>query len=259
MLLPVNQTRTPEVDGVPAAPGVPDSVRARLRFWLGCDPARLLWPSRCLCCEDPGLDGLDLCAACEAGLPVNASACRGCAVPLPETGLCGGCLTGRSSLAEVQAPFVYAAPLDRLLPRLKFAGDLAAGRLVSQLMAMHLRDVPRPQALVPLPLHRARLRRRGFDQALELARPLGRALDLPVLDGALVRQRATLEQSTLSAIGRRRNVRGAFAVYPNLPLPAHVALVDDVMTTGATLRAAAAALRKAGVARVDAWVAARVP
>lgn len=248
----VNLTNAPVVDG----------LRARLAFWLRNDAARLLGPTRCLACDDPGQDGLDLCAACEATLPVHTSACRRCALPLPGPGpdaLCGGCLAGRSPLEEVHAAFLYAAPLDRLLPRLKFGGDLAAGRLVSQLMASRLGGVPRPQALVPLPLHRARLRRRGFDQALELARPLGRALDLPVLDGALVRQRATAEQSTLSAIARRRNVRGAFAARPRLPLPAHVALVDDVMTTGATLRAAAVALRRAGVHRVDAWVAARVP
>jgi ComF family protein len=245
----VNLTTPPAVDG----------LRARLAFWLRNDATRLLWPTRCLACDDPGLDGMDLCAACEAGLPGNTMACRACAVPLPEPGTCGPCLAARSPLAEVHGVFVYAAPLDRLLPRFKFAGDLAAGQLVSQLMAGRLRGVPRPQALIPLPLHRARLRHRGFDQALELARPLGRALDLPVLDGALERIRATREQSTLSAKARRRNVRGAFAVRPRLPLPAHVALVDDVMTTGATLRAAAAALRRAGVQRVDAWVAARVP
>lgn len=245
----VNLTPPPAVDG----------IRSRLAFWLRNDATRLLWPTRCLVCEDAGLDGIDLCAACEAELPFNMSACRACAVPLPESGLCGGCLGARSALTEVHAAFVYAAPFDRLLPRLKFAGDLAAGRLVAQLMAAPLRDAPRPQALVPVPLHRARLRRRGFDQALELARPLGRALGLPVLDGALLRVRATAEQSTLSAIARRRNVHGAFAARPRLPLPEHVVLVDDVMTTGATLRAAAVALRQAGVRRVDAWVAARVP
>lgn len=236
-----------------------DGLRERLAFWLRNDAARLLWPSRCLVCEDPGLEGLDLCAGCEAGLPVHLSACRACAAPLPTPGTCGPCLDARSPLTEAHAAFLYATPLDRLLPRFKFAGDLAAGRLVSQLMATQLARAPRPQALVPLPLHRSRLRRRGFDQALELARPLGSTLGLPVLDGALVRLRATQEQSTLSAVARRRNVRGAFAVRPRLPLPAHVALVDDVMTTGATLRAAAVALRQAGVQRVDAWVAARVP
>lgn len=244
-----------------ATPPAVDGLRARLAFWLRTDATRLLWPSRCLACDDPGQEGLDLCAACEAGLPANTRACPGCALPLPTPGgPCGGCLQRRHSpLAEVHAAFLYAAPLDRLLPRLKFAGDLAAGRLVSQLMTERLAGAPRPQALVPVPLHRARLRRRGFDQALELARPLGRALGLPVLDGALIRHRLTVEQSRLDADARRANLRNAFIARPRLPLPAHVALVDDVMTTGATLRAAAIALRRAGVARVDAWVAARVP
>ena len=238
-----------------------DGIRARLGFWLRNDATRLLWPTRCLACDDPGQDGLDLCAACESTLPVNDSACPCCALPVPEAGrVCGACLAGTAGpVTEVHAAFRYAAPLDRLLPRLKFAGDLAAGRLVSQLMAEHLRDVPRPKALVPVPLHRARLRQRGFDQALELARPLGRSLGLPVLDCALVRAKATQEQSRLSAVARRRNLKDAFQAWPRLPLPDHVALVDDVMTTGATLRAAAAALKRAGVKRVDAWVAARVP
>ncbi|TBR12947.1 MAG: ComF family protein [Lysobacter sp.] len=247
---PVNLKHPPAVDG----------IRARLAFWLRNDATRLLWPTRCLACEDPGLDGMDLCHRCEMTLPANISACRGCALPIPDAGgLCGACLGGRSPLAEVHAAFVYAAPLDRLLPRLKFAGDLAAGRLVAQLMTERLRDVPRPQALIPVPLHRARLRQRGFNQVLELTRPLGRALDLPVLDGALVRHKLTQEQSRLSAVARRRNLKGAFEARSRLPLPAHVALVDDVMTTGATLHAAAVALKRAGVERVDAWVAARVP
>ena len=243
------------------APPPVDGLRARLAFWLRNDATHLLWPTRCLACDDPGLEGLDLCAACAATLPANDAACPCCALPVPEAArVCGACLAGPTPpLTEVRAPFLYAAPLDRLLPRLKFAGDLAAGRLVAQLMAERLREGTRPQALLPVPLHRARLRTRGFDQALEIARPLGRALGLPVLDGALVRTRLTREQSTLSAVARRRNLKDAFSARPKLPLPDHVALVDDVMTTGATLRAAAIALRRAGVRRVDAWVAARVP
>src|SRR3546814_7526919 len=126
-------------------------------------------------------------------------------------------------------------------------------------MAKALADAGRPQALLAVPLHRARLRTRGYDQALELARPLARALVIPLLPGALVRSRATSPQSELDAARRRRNLRGAFSVAPDTRLPAHVALVDDVMTTGATLHAAAIALRRAGVMRVDAWVCARVP
>jgi ComF family protein len=148
---------------------------------------------------------------------------------------------------------------DRLLPRFKFHRDLAAGALLSQLMVETVTGLPRPDAIVPVPLHRARLRRRGYDQALELARPLAFALELPLRDDLLQRVRGTAPQSELNAIARRRNLRGAFALKPGVPVPSYVALVDDVMTTGATLHAAAAALRQAGVRRVEAWVCARVP
>lgn len=272
MTLAVNQTRADRVDGEPVDedPVLAQLAAARRRFhhWLRVDAAHLLWPSRCLACEAPGLDGLDLCAACVAALPWNRCACMGCALPLPEMGTCGDCLRraaalarrGRASaLSAVHAAFVYAAPLDRLLPRFKFHGDLAAGALLSQLLAEAVATLPRPDALVPVPLHRSRLRRRGYDQALELARPLTRSLDLPLRDDLLQRIRVTAPQSELSAVARRRNLKDAFAVKPGTRTPAHVVLVDDVMTTGATLQAAAEALKRAGVQRVDAWVCARVP
>src|SRR5690606_29209375 len=132
-------------------------------------------------------------------------------------------------------------------------------RLLAHLLVQACVDAPRPQAVVPVPLHCARLRRRGYDQALELARPLAHALALPLQPRLLQRVRATAPQSELSAAARRRNLRDAFVVAADAAPPAHVVLVDDVMTTGATLHAAARALRHAGVARVDAWVCARVP
>ena len=135
---------------------------------------------------------------------------------------CGACLARRPPLALVHAACVYARPLDRLLPRFKFHGDFAAGRLLSQLMADACDDLPRPDALVAIPLHRSRLRQRGYDQALELARPLARALDLPLRPDLLVRRRGTAPQSELSAAARRRNLRDAFAVQAGTPLPAHV-------------------------------------
>jgi ComF family protein len=184
-------------------------------------------------------------------------------LPVPVPALCGACLQRERArepgLDAVHASFVYAAPLDRLLPRFKFHRDLAAGALLSQLMAEAAAGLPRPDALVPVPLHRARLRRRGYDQALELTRPLACALDLPLRDDLLRRVRATSAQSELDAVARRRNLRGAFALPPGAVVPDHVVLVDDVMTTGATLHAAAAVLRQAGARRVEAWVCARVP
>jgi ComF family protein len=264
----VNQTEPHRVDETPAPPIRGQNRYRRVLHWLRLDPAHLLWPGRCLACEEPGLIGLDLCAACVAGLPWNRCACPRCALPLPAAAVCGECLRREAALARrgrvpaldgVHAGLVYAAPLDRLLPRFKFHRDLAAGALLSQLMAETAADLPRPEAVVPIPLHPARLRRRGYDQALELARPLASALDLSLRDDLLQRVRLTEPQSELSAAARRRNLRGAFALRPGASVPDHVALVDDVMTTGATLLAAAVALKQAGVRRVVAWVCARVP
>lgn len=153
---------------------------------------------------------------------------------------------------------MYAFPLDRLLPRLKFHDGLTAAPLLAQLSAPVFGNCERPQALVPVPLHRTRLRQRGYDQTLELAKPLSGLLDLPLRADLLQRVRAAPPQSRLSAAQRQRNLRGAFSMDANTPLPNHVALFDDVMTTGATLHAAAHVLLQAGVQRVDAWVCARV-
>ncbi len=225
--------------------------------WLAA-LGRALLPPRCLICREQGCNSLDLCGNCFDSLPWNRLACDRCALPLPASGRCGACLQRPPPLDATCAVFLYGSPVDRLLPRLKFHRDLAAGRLLAELMIPTLEAQPRPLALVPVPLHRQRLRQRGYDQALELARPLARRLDLPVLPCALRRIRNTAPQSELDARQRRRNLRAAFQA-GSAPLPDHVALVDDVMTTGQTLHAAALALRRAGVARVDAWVCARVP
>ena len=220
-----------------------------------------LWPPRCLVCRERGDGGRDLCAACARSLPWLGVACPTCALPLPMSApACGACLGRAPPLSAVHAAFVYARPLDRLLPRFKFHGDLAAGRLLSQLLADAGAGWTRPDALVPIALHAARLRSRGYDQALELARPVARRLAIPLRPELLARRRATAPQSGQpDADARRRNLRDAFAVPSGATVPAHVVLVDDVMTTGATLHAAATALRRAGVQRVDAWVCARVP
>ncbi len=226
--------------------------------WLR-QAARTLFSPRCLLCAEAGHAGRDLCAACTRALPWNRSACLRCAIPLPHLDVCGACLQKPPPVRETHAALVYGFPLDRLVPRFKFHRDLAAGRLLAELMVEGFADLPRPDALVPVPLHRDRLRQRGYDQALELAKPLARVLRMPLLADALVRTRATAPQSELDAGARQRNLRRAFAVRDGAAMPAHVALVDDVMTTGATLHAAAKILRRAGAVRVDAWVCARVP
>ena len=221
---------------------------------------RRAWPAHCLACGGRGSDGSDLCTACHAGLPWLHHACPRCALPLPVPAtVCGACLRTPPPLDAIHAAFLYAPPLDRLLPRFKFHGDLAAGRLLAALMRETTPSFPHDAAIVPIPLHRRRLRQRGYDQALELAKPLAAACDLPLRDDLLRRARATAAQSRLHADQRKRNLRNAFEVDAAAVLPPCVVLVDDVMTTGATLHVAARALRKAGVARVEAWVCARVP
>jgi ComF family protein len=225
---------------------------ARLHAWL--------LPWRCLLCGDAGADGLDLCAACAAELPRNTSCCARCALPLPNpTPLCGACQRKPPPWQAAWAPFRYGWPLDRLEARYKFGRELAAGRTLGALWKRVPPPVAPPTLILPVPLHRARLRQRGYNQALELARPLGRALGIPVRHDLLLRARATAAQTELDAPARRRNVRGAFALREGATLPAHVALLDDVMTTGATLAECARVLGRAGVARVDVWALARAP
>ena len=236
----VNQTSSGKVDGRRAA------------------PLRWLFALRCLVCGEAGEDGRDLCRACHDGLPWQGMACTQCALPQAQDGTCAACRQRPPPLDAAHAVFDYAFPLDRLLPRLKFHRDFAAGRVLAQCMAERFAALPRPAAILPVPLHPSRLRRRGYDQALELARPLARALKLPLSTGLLQRRRATSAQSRLDAAARQRNLHGAFQLTAAAAVPAHVVLLDDVMTTGATLHAAAQALRCAGAQRVEAWVCARV-
>lgn len=214
--------------------------------------------AHCLLCGAPGVRGMDLCAGCLADMPRNCTCCACCALPLPEPGaLCGQCLRHAPPWQAAWVPFRYAWPLDRLETRYKFSASLAAGRALTALWRERL-PPELPQAIVPVPLHRSRLRQRGYDQALELARAIARDVRRPLRADVLWRRRATTAQSTLDAAARRRNVRGAFALRAGDDLPDHVALFDDVMTTGTTLAECARVLMRAGVTRVDVWALARV-
>lgn len=217
---------------------------------------RWLYTAPCLLCG--GVAGVrGLCRGCHADLPWRGPACLRCGAGLAVSGVCGACLHAPPLQEELVCPFDYAAPLDHLIQRLKFSGDLACARLLGQLMAVHIAGSAacRPELIIPMPLHRRRLAGRGFNQAFELARPIARRLALPIDVSACVRHRATAEQSALTAAVRRRNVSGAFSV--RRPLPSAVAIVDDVLTTGSTAEALMAELRRAGVSRISLWVCAR--
>lgn len=219
-----------------------------------------LLPWRCLLCGAPGEQGMDLCCACARDLPRNRRCCARCALPLPVAAeRCGECLRREPPWDAAWAPFRYGWPLDRLETRFKFGENLAAGRTLAALWRLEPAPPERPGLIVPVPLHRARLRRRGYNQALELARPLAAALGIACRHDVLRRERDTSAQTELDRATRRRNVRGAFRVRDGIALPPHVALLDDVMTTGTTLAECARVLRRAGVKRVDVWALARAP
>ncbi len=227
------------------------------RHWLR-RASRLLLAPRCLVCTGRGQADLDLCAACSAELPWNLDVCRQCALPIEGAAArCGQCTLRPPPWSLAQSALRYAFPVDRLLPRFKFHGDLAAGEVLATLLQWSLDPAERPDAIVPVPLHLSRLRERGYDQALELARFLRRDGGPPLLADRLRRVRNTAPQSALGAGARRGNVFGAFALHGAGSLPAHIALVDDVLTTGATVGECARVLRAAGVRRVDVWTVAR--
>ena len=156
----------------------------------------------------------------------------------------------------MHAPFRYAAPIDRLIQGAKYNArfdwlDLLANRLTE-----HIRiRATEVDAIVPVPLHRSRLRSRGYNQALELARPLAKNLRLPLHRG-IERVRSTPAQIAMSLEDRRRNVRNAFAASGEFT-GLRLALVDDVMTSGATVQAVTRCLRRAGAASVEVWIVAR--
>lgn len=220
-------------------------------------------PLHCLLCGDAGDAGIALCAGCRGDLPRNGHACVRCARPLPGTGadlpelrVCGRCLWRPPPYSAIHVPFRYARPVDWLVHRLKFHGDLAAGRLLGELLARECACLAGSvDAVVPVPLHPRRLNERGFNQAAELARPIARALGVPLHVTALARAGGTTAQMDLPAARRRANVRGVFSLRH---APAgRVVLVDDVVTTASTVREAARCLAATGECNVHVVAAAR--
>jgi ComF family protein len=170
--------------------------------------------------------------------------------------ICGACLRRPPPFDAAVAAFEYRFPVDRLVRRFKFAGDLAAGRWLAGRLAAVV--AAQPDLIVVPPLTPARLRERGFNQALEIARVVGAATGARVGARVLEKVRDTAPQPGLGGRARRRNLRGAFRAARPVA-GSHVAIVDDVMTTGATVAELASVLKEAGARRVDVWVVARTP
>jgi len=198
-----------------------------------------------------------LCIDCERDLPWRSGhRCPVCAVSTGTTSICGPCLKNPRAFDATHALLDYRFPVNAVLQRYKYSGLLAVSELMGQLLARDLQAASRPELLIPMPLHPTRLQERGFNQATEIARVVAKALDIPLSTRLCSRTRPTQPQTGLPLKERKRNMRGVFACSQNLA-GKHVALLDDVMTTGASLDALARAVKDAGAARVDCWVIAR--
>ncbi|WP_459742369.1 phosphoribosyltransferase family protein [Pseudomonas sp. 3A(2025)] len=220
----------------------------------------------CLLCDEPSDSEMPLCVPCEAELPWLNAQCLCCALPLPGfDGHCLDCTLKPPAFSQVIAPWEYRFVVDRLITRFKHQGQWPLGRLLAELMTHYLQHrfdegLPRPDMLLPVPLARQRLRQRGFNQAAMLAGWMGHALNLQVDEQQLLRIRETPSQQGLDAKARKRNLAGAFTLRDSDALRGkHLAIVDDVVTTGTTAQALAYLLMQAGAQRVDIYCLARTP
>lgn len=182
--------------------------------------------------------------------------CPQCAIPTPEGQVCGACLNHPPAYAHSLAAYSYVFPVNQLIPALKYHSRLAIAQVLGQHLAEAVADRPRPDLLIPMPLHPARIRQRGFNHATEIGRVVAKALDVPLDFACCKRVRDTPPQVALAYDQRRRNVRGAFVCEGNVSRK-RIALIDDVMTTGTSLDELAKTLKKAGAAEVETWVVAR--
>ena len=221
-----------------------------------------LLPRLCPACGTGTGPNRYLCPGCERSLPDLHHACPRCAIPYEHgdtQGECGACQKRAPAFARTIALYHYAPPVDHFIRALKFHRQLGLARLLGEHLAQRLRRETRlPDLILPVPLHVARLRERGYNQALEIARPVARTLNVPLDYHGLLRVRATTPQTGMTLAARRKNLRNAFRLRdPSTVHGRHVALVDDVMTTGSTVQAAAQCLRQAGAETVEIWVVAR--
>ncbi|WP_435038252.1 ComF family protein [Pseudomonas neuropathica] len=220
----------------------------------------------CLLCDEPAEAQMPICVACETDLPWLGDHCQSCALPLLAAGMtCGECLLEPPAFEQVVVPWLYGFPVDSLITRFKHNTKWPFGHLLADVLGQYLQHrfdegLPRPDALLPVPLAGKRLRQRGFNQAAMLARWLSQSLDLPCEEQVLRRIKETSAQQNLDAKARKHNLRDAFEIMPDAQIRGrHLALVDDVLTTGATAQALARLLMNAGAARVDVYCLARTP
>ena len=225
---------------------------------------RLFTPC-CVLCDTKVTQSISLCCACLQDLPRISHSCYRCALPLQNEladTVCGQCQQSPPPVDYLISSLHYAYPVGYLISQLKFQRHLSHAKIFSQLLLTTLQayysksSVALPEIMIPVPLHKKRIRQRGFNQALEIARPIAKELNIPISSDAIQRTKHTEAQSLLSAVERRKNLRHSFEIVK--PITAdHIVLLDDVVTTGTTVYELASLLKKQGVKTVSVWTVAR--
>jgi ComF family protein len=222
-----------------------------------------LFPCRCILCQKTVKQRFGVCSDCYRALPHNDICCIRCALPLAEgisnTVLCGRCIRKMPAFDYAHSPFRYEDAVIGLVHQLKFGEKISIARNIGEILLAHFQTTNEvPDCLLPVSLHKSRLRQRGFNQSIEISRVLAKKLAIPIEHAAVVRHKSTVAQTGLNAKQRQNNIRGSFSVVRQLQYK-HVLIVDDVMTTGATVNELAKVLKRNGVSRVGVLSIARAP
>lgn len=224
----------------------------------------LIYPKVCLHCNDAGHDGMDLCQRCFQRLPCVDYACSRCALPLPSSNAaaCGACNNRELYFDHASTPFQFDGFIRDAIYQFKFNNKLNQGKLLAQLLLHHIEEkqLEIPELIISVPLHKKRMRQRGYNQALEIARIVSKELGSELDYDVVYRNRDTSVQMELPAKQRHKNVKDAFSVKDDSTTlkNKHVCIVDDVMTTGNTVNEVAKCLKNAGAERIGVWCIARV-
>lgn len=221
----------------------------------------LIFARFCYLCLKPRQQKFPLCRACLRTLVKIHHQCPCCGLPLPLTVMCGRCLISPPPINQTISGFLYEDKVRQAILTIKYQNGLHLLMPFSQLLyhqaKKHYHSESWPSALIAVPSHPKKMRSRGYNQSLELTKMLCRLSQLPNLSQQVNKNKATADQSSLSLKLRQKNLRQTFSAHP--PLPSHVAIIDDVITSGTTVFQLAIALKKQGVKKVDVWTIARTP
>ncbi len=226
----------------------------------------LFLKSACVLCGEAVSNTISLCNDCRDDFPKLENACHQCGLPLESANehdvVCGQCFKHPTAVDYTLCLYHYQIPLDYLITELKYNQKLSHAAILAALFLARLSKEPTkslPEVILPVPLHKNRLIKRGFNQSIEIARPIAKQLSIPIGLDLVRRKRQTRTQTDLTALERKKNIRGCFEVtkQENLSVYDHIVIIDDVVTTGSTANELATLLKKSGVKKVGVWSVAR--